>query len=225
MASWDSADLLQRCKDEFGRPDVDAAFPDARIYRYLTAAEAHWKPVLAAHYPNDMFGDPTILTAVAGGATFTLPASEEDPLAIMILSSATGHPLKPGAYWDAQSDYVLEKGQIRMTRGRTDVTFTDGAPYCRQVTGPADIDASTDSTMFPKRLRVLLVYHACAAMARSGMGLGDPSFYQEAADEAAWGNALTGDLGQIGALKARDEFGGMEAVAGGGTYAFWRPNG
>jgi len=224
MANWDAADLLQRCRDEIGRPDADSVFPNAKVYRYLTSAEAHWKPIIAAHHPDDMWDAPAILTAAADEQTFTFPESETDPLAFMLFTSLTGRPLKPGPYWDRESDYVVEKGIIRITNGRS-FTFEDGAPYMRQINAPGTIDASTDSTIFPARLRVLLVYHACAGMARTGMGLGDPSFYQDAMDEAAWGNPMTGDVGMIGALKARDQLGGMSGIAGGGEYRFWRPNG
>ena len=222
MATWDSPDLLQRVRDEIGRPDVDAVFPDAKVYRWLTAAESHWKPIIAVHAPDDLWSAPAILTAASDEKTFTFPSSEVDPLQFMLLTSATGRPLKAGPYWDNQSDYVVEKGIIRITAGRS-MSFPDGAPYIRMITGPADIDANTDSTIFPKRLRILLVYHACAAMARTGMGLGDPSYYQDAMDEAAFGNPLTGDVGMIGALKARDQLGGLSGIAGDGTYKWWQP--
>lgn len=224
MATWDSADLLQRVKDEFGRPESDALFTDARIYRALTAAEAFWKPELAIHAPEDMWTAPAIMTAASDNKTFSFPSSEVDPLAFMILTSDTGYVLKPGPYWDRESDYVVERGQIRITAGAT-MTFPDGAPYVRVIAAPADIDASTESTIFPTRLRALVVLKACAQMARSGMGIGDPSFYEEAMDELAWGNPMTGSIGMVGALKKRDQMAGLNSIAADGTYAWWRPNG
>lgn len=223
MADWDSPDLKDRCVRHRRRPATDEGTDPDDWYALLTEAEAHWKPVLATHYPNDMFSAPVQLTSADGGYTYTLPSSEVDPLALLVLSSATGRPLKPGPYWDRMSDYVLEEGRIRMTLGRA-VSFADG-PYARYVTGPASITAGVESTIKPKRARLIIVYHACMLDAMRG-GMDDPSPYEKEAQWTAFGNpSIPGDVGIIGSLKKRDSLAGMAAFAGGGEYAWWRPNG
>lgn len=223
MADWDSPDLLARCKRLRRRPETDEGTEDTDWYAMLTEAEAQWKPVIATHYPNDMFGAPVLMTSSDSGYTYTLPGSEIDPLALLVLESATGAPLKPGAYWDQSSDYVHEGGgTIRMTNGRSR-TFSAG-PYARYIAGPGTIDASTDSTIKPKRLRLLLVHAACQIDASRG-GMDDPAYYEALLQKAAFGNpAIPGDVGLIGSLKAgRNTLGGMAAFSGGGSYAWWRP--
>lgn len=224
MATWDSADLLQRVKDKLLRPSTDALFDNDRIYRELTEAEAHWKPVIAAHYPNDMFSAPAAMTD-NGDGTYSFPASETDPLALMILRSTTGMPMLPGAYFDREADYVLEEGGIRLTAGREQQSFPDGVPYVRVVSSAGTIDASTDSGIKPARVRILLVYSAAGAIVRSGMGLGDPSFFEEKVDELAWGVPGTGDVGMVGALKLRDRSGRAAWIGRDEVLPYWRPEG
>ena len=223
MAAWDTADLLARCKRLRRRPETDEGTTDADWYAMLTEAEAHWKPIVAVHGPDAMWSEPVLMTSSDGGYTYDLPGSEEDPLALLVLKSATGDMLKPGPYWDPNSDYVDEGGTIRMTRGRA-VTFSDG-PYARYIAGPGTIDAATDSTIFPKRARVMLVYHACEIDASRG-GMDDPAFYH-ALKQTAWAGdqSIPGDVGIQGALKAKNKTAGMAAFAGDGQFKWWRPNG
>lgn len=223
MADYDVADLVARCKRHRRRPSTDEGTTDADWYAMLTEAEAHWKPVLAAHVPDAMFSAPVAMTTSDDGSTYDLPGSEDDPLALLVLRSEKGDLLKPGPYWDPNSDYVQEGGSIRMTRGRS-VTFSDG-PYARFIAGPGTIDAATDSTIQPARARILLVYHACELDASRG-GMDDPSYYLALQQKTAFGDpAIPGDVGIIGALKAKNQTGGMAAFQGGGQYRWWRPNG
>lgn len=221
MADFDTADLVSRCQLYRRRPATDEATTTANWYTMLSDAERHWKPVIAAHYPNQMYGAPQLLTSSDGGYTYVFPSSEQSPLAVLVLSSATGRPLLSGAYWDSGKDYVLEAGQIRMTLGRA-VTFA-GGPYARFIAAPAAITASVTSTILPAYLRQIIVYHACALDAMRG-GMDDPAPYDRMAQQAAFGNpAILGDPGMLGALKKQDTLGGMAAFAGGGEYAWWRP--
>lgn len=224
MSLWDSPDLLQRLEDLLGRPSTDAVFTSPYKYRLLTQAEGEIKPMVAQHFPDMMWSAPALMTSTAD-KVFTLGSSVTEPLRVQILSSLTGRQLKPGAYWDADSDYVWDGvASIRMTRGR-EVTFPDGAPYARVVTKPTTIDASTASGIFPERLRILLVYRAAGLAARRGFGTMEPQYYEDAFDEAAWGLSGTGNTGLIGSLKTMDLAAGEAAITGGGGDAYWRPNG
>ena len=224
MATWDSADLLQRVRDLLNRPTIDQLFDDPKIYRWLTEAEAYWKPIIVAHYPDEMWSAPTLMTPAVDGKTFDFPVGVTDPIRFEVLESLTGLPLKRGAFWDPGSDYVLESGRIRITGGRSR-SFIDGAPYVRYITAPGDIDASTESTINPPRLRALLAYGAAEMACRSGAAWGDPSYFEERAQTLAWGSPNVGDVGLIGQLKTIDHRGGMASLEGSRPWAYWRPNG
>lgn len=222
MASWDAADLLLRLKDLLLRPEEDTVFTDDRLYRYLTMAEAFWKPQIATHFPNLMFTDRALCTTT-DSKFYTWPGAAVNPLAVEVYESLTGEPLKYGAPWDPGSDYEIESTGFRITAGR-ERSFSDG-PYARLITQPGDIDASTDSTIQPGRLRELLVWRAAAIAARAGAGIGDPSYFEEMADELAWGNPQLGTIGLIGQLKTTDKNWGQAAVISQDPYRWWRPNG
>lgn len=324
MATWDVADLLQRVKDYAGRPTTDAVFTDAFWYRRLTEAEQEWKPIIAAHYPNEMwvgpylmrsisderfvFGDvcvngafdsstgwtlgsgwtigsgvatafdpadtiaitqtPTIalvkgltyrvratVTVTAGsctpvvggtsgdsigssasvdqeivcgsGTTFGFKGNAilfrgtiddvkvelaENPLKLEFIESLTGGILKAGVFTSASADYVLESGQIRVPRGRS-ISFSDGAPYVRMIPPAGTINASYDSTIFPKRARMLLVYTALAKAANRHGVLGDPSRFEDMADELWYGSPQVGKIGLQAQLRVADHHGGLVGVA------------
>lgn len=225
MATWDNADLLLRVQNLLSRPTTDALFTDTKIYSWLTEAEAYWKPIIAAHAPQDMWTAPALMTAVGDGKTFTFPSSAVGMLRVQIMRSSAYDPLKPGAIWDVGSDYVLENGLLRIAAGR-EMTFPDGAPYVRLITEPGDIDASTQSTILPKRARAMLPYTAAEIACRTGAAWGDPSYFEERADKLAWGAPdLVGDVGIIGQLKVVNHDGGMASMHGGLDLPYWRPNG
>ncbi len=306
MATWDTADLLQRCQDYAGRPSTDAVFTDAFWYRRLTEAEHEWKPILAAHYPNEMWvgpyltrsvSDETFLfgnvapagtiaadteytpaialvegltyrvraTVVVSGGSFipkvgntsgtTVSASAdidqeiicgsgatwqfdgtgfsgsfsnvkvelaENPLKLEFIESLTGDILKPGVFTSASADYVLESGQIRVPRGRS-LTFADGAPYVRMVPPAGTINASYDSTIYPKRARILLVYKALALAANRHGVLGDPSRFEDMMDERWYGNPEKGKIGLQAELRVADHHGGLVGVLDDEPYKWWQP--
>lgn len=224
MATWDNADLLLRVQNLLSRPTNDALFTDPKIYSWLTEAEAYWKPIIAAHYPTDMWTAPALMTAVGDGKTFTFPTSAVGMLRLQLMRDSSYDPLKPGAIWDVGSDYILENGLVRIVAGRT-MDFPDGAPYVRYIAEPGDIDGSTQSTILPGRLRVLLPYTAAEVACRTGAAWGDPSYFEERAQNLAWGSPNIGDLGLIGQLKTVDHHGGMAARVGDGPFPWWRPNG
>ena len=218
MGDWDVAYLVASCKRMRRRPTVDAGTDSDDWYALLTVAEAHWKPIIAAHYPAAMYGAPVAMTS-SDNKVWTIPNVNSYPLALVVLRSETGLPLKAGPYWDAGSDYVMEGATIRVTRGRELST----TPYARVIAGPATINVSTGSAILPEQLRLLLVYHACALDAGRG-GMDDPSYYEAMEETAAWGNRdIAGDVGMIGALKAQNVLVGARANMG--PIQWWRPNG
>lgn len=219
-----SAELLAACKRLAKRPATDAATTDPDWYAFLTDAEARWKPVIALHAPGPMLTAPMKLTAAGDGRTFTFPSSAE-PIYVELYRSERGQRLVPGAYDDPGADYVLEGSTVRATAHRQP-SYPDGAPWARYVTAPATINAATQSTINPARLRILLVYHACGLWASRG-ALMDPAHFERLEQQAAFGNPnIPGDLGLIGALKWADPASGMAAFRHDSEpYAWWRPNG
>ena len=328
MSTFDVADLLQRVKDYAGRPTTDAVFTDAFWYRRLTEAEQEWKPIIAAHYPNEMwvgpylmrsisderfvFGDvclngafdsstswttganwsigsgvataatssaaltqtPTIAlvkgltyrvraTAVVTSGSFTPTVGgtsgtsvsatasidqeiiagsgttfgftgaafvgtlddvkvelAENPLKLEFIESLTGGILKAGVFTSQSADYVLESGQIRVPRGRS-TSFSDGAPYIRMIPPAGVINASYDSTVYPKRARILLVYKALALAANRHGVLGDPSRFEDLMDEAWYGNPERGKIGLQAQLRVADHHGGLVGVMDDGPGNWW----
>ena len=219
MADYDAADLLARAKFVRRRPSTDAGTSDPEWYSLLTLAEAKYKPLVAAPYPASMYAAAGVVALTStDNKVWTIPDVNSYALGLQVLRSETGEPLKAGAYWDQGSDYVMEGATIRITRGRELSTV----PYARVIAGPAAIDASTDSTILPEQLRILLVYHACALDAGRG-GMDDPSFYETMEREAAWGDpAEPADLGLLGALKVQNRLIGAAGYAG--PIRWWQPN-
>jgi len=221
MALYDSADLLQRLTDLLGRPSTDAVFTPTYKYRLLTQAEGEIKPMIATHCPHAMWSAPAQMTT-SDNKVYTLAGGVTEPIKLLVLESLTGRPLKPGPFWDPESDYVWEGGNtIRITAGR-ERTFAAG-PYARVITPPTTIDANTGSTIEPDRLRILLVYKAASLAARRGYGTFEPQYFDDLFDEAAWGIPGTGHVGLIGALKKTDVRGGLASIEGGGIFPYWRP--
>lgn len=295
MGTWSTADLLQRVQDYAGRPTTDAVFTDAFWYRRLTEAEQEWKPIIAAHYPNEMWVGPYLMrsvsdqtflfgnvapsgtivadteytpaislvkgltyrvraTVVVSGGSFvpyvggtagtSVSASAdidqeiiagsgatwqfdgtgfsgsftnvkvelaENPLKLEFIESLTGGILKAGVFTSSSADYVLEAGQIRVPRGRT-ISFSDGAPYVRMIPPAGVINASYDSTIYPKRARMLLVYTALAKAANRHGVLGDPSRFEDMSDEVWYGSPQVGKIGLQAQLRAADHHGGLVGV-------------
>lgn len=220
MADWDTADLVARCKRRRRRPDTDVGVDDEDWYAFLTEAESEWKPVIAQHFPEEMFGAPVQLTT-SDEVVYTFPGVTESPLALVVMDSLNGYPLLPGPFWSDSNDYVWEGTTIRMCRNQPR-SFPNG-PYARFVSPPGTIDADTDSTILPARLRALLVEQACALQASAG-GYDDPGPYEDRLKQLAFGDPNLGTLGLLGGLKVAHWMGGSEAIDG-GIRRWWKPNG
>jgi len=215
MATWDSADLLSRCRLLAARPTTDTATSDAQWYQMLTEGQAHWTNVFSAQVPWVLMNPPTLLVSTDGGYTYPFPGCVM-PLAVEVFDALdTGRILKPSAYWDPNGDYVWEGDHIRFTQG-TAQSFANG-PYARYVSPPGAIDASTQPSLVPAHCRLLLVYRAVAIWANRG-GFRDPSPFYEMERRFWYGDPSSGDIGVLGALKMQNPFYGgtayQESVGG-----------
>lgn len=207
MATWDSADLLQRFRDETARPATDTSTPDATVYRLLTNAQAHWTNVFAAQVPWVLMNPPQLLTSTDGGTTYPFPGCVM-PLAVEVYDTLDGHLLKPSSFFDPNGDLVWEGDHIRFPQGQQQ-TFSNG-PYARYVSPPGAIDANTQPTLVPAHCRLLLVYRAAAEWAERG-GFRDPSPWYRLEKKFWFGDASSGDVGALGALKNQHLFMGAAA--------------
>lgn len=245
MTPWDADDLLVRCKRQAMEPDISQVTTPEDWYAMLTQAEAHWKPIIAAHYPGPMYGPPTLMLAPPSGdpttgMLFAFP-DPTDPLQpcvplgqVEVYTSQRGTLMRQGAYWDRGADFVMEGDKIRITNGRS-MTFSSNAPWARYVGPPGIIRGSDDtvtppitmidSTIQPPYLRQLLIDHALYLWASRG-GFQDPQYYRALEQKDAFGDPdIPGDVGMLGALKLQSTAHGMAGYSHDRRIAWWRPNG
>ena len=242
---WDAADLLARCKRQAMEPDISQITTDDDWFAFLTEAEAHWKPIIAAHYAQAMYEPPTRLLPMASTSpdrdqvwVFVDPADGITPIVplgqVEVYTSPRGRLMLPGAYWDAGADYVMEGGAIRITAGRT-MSFPDGAPWARYVTPPGEIHGGDntvipaippiESTIRPEPLRLLDVYRALYNWASRG-GFQDPSFYRALEQKAWMGDPdIPGDVGLMGSLKLQNTAHGMAGFLQSPSRRWYMPEG
>ena len=217
MAStWDSADLLARCKRQSGVPTTTEFPADTDWYAWLTEAQAYYYGVWSTHCPYYLMTAPTLLTSADSGVTYVMPSSTH-VLAVELYDKKDGRLLKCGAYWDTNADYIWEGNKIRFPGGKAK-TFS-GGPYLRYVAEPGDVAAATEPTLNPEYARVLLVDHAVALWAERG-GMRDPAPFWMRERKRAWGDPATpGDFGIIGNLKLQNPFIGASAIGNQSTLS------
>ena len=210
MATWDSADLLARCRDEAQEPSAGTATTDAQWYSLLTASQHRVYRLFAQHVPHVLVGAPVALSTADGGATYTFPSSVY-PLGYAEVREGTdGRVLWSGPNESWVADFVFEGDALRIPNGQTR-TFSSGL-YARYVTTPGTIDASTEPTLTPDWARILLVYDAVKTWASQG-GLRDPSTWaQKFQHEWSGDPAVAGDVGICGALKTQIRRPGRDAM-------------
>lgn len=207
MATWDSADLLARCKRDSGVPSTTEFPADTDWFAWMTEAQVEYYRIFASIVPWMLIEAPTIMSTADGGKTYTF-ASDITPLAVHIYETLNGRLLLPGAYWDSGADYHWEGNKIRMTRDQTR-TFASG-PYAQYVTAPSTISDSVEPTLVPADARQLLVYRTLVKWATRG-GYRDPRPFQAMEDKIWVGNPAVGDHGLLGAYKKQNPFSGTEA--------------
>lgn len=180
MALWDTADCLQRCKDDSRRANIaaDAAVTDAMWYRWLTEAQEKAYADIFSSFPDYAYSAPQLLTSADGGFTYTFGNDADgDPIRPFghaeiypSLSAIPDSPLEPGI------DFIFEGGLIRFPGSRSRL-FPNG-PYARFAADPSTpIDLTHPPQLQPKFARVLLVDQALERWAaRPGSGV-KPDYY------------------------------------------------
>ena len=208
MATFDSADLLARCRRLAARPTTDTSTLDTDWYALLTEAQATWVNTFAAQAPWVLMVPPTLLTSTDGGITYPFPGCVM-PLAVELYDALdTGRILKPSSYFDPNGDYVWEGDHIRFPQGQAQ-SFANG-PYARYVNPPDLLDASHQPSLVPPHARLLLVYRAVGEWAERG-GFRDPAPYYRLEQKFWYGDPERGDVGMLGALKSQNPFYGATA--------------
>jgi len=219
MSDWDSADILQRCKDTAQEPTQGDVTSDAQWYQLLSNAQQKVTRLFASHVPHVLMTAPAAMSTADGGATYTFPNSDWPLGEAEIRVGRSGRILIPGADFSPHADFVFEGNRIRMPNGRTQ-TFADTL-YTRYVRQPVSISASVEPTLQPEPARILLVYDAVAEWARQG-GLRDPSPFLQLFQHTCWGDPMNpGDTGIIGSLKGQMFGQGSDPAYALGTSRFW----
>ena len=213
MALFDSADLLARFELKAGIPSVRSFPTDPNIYSWLTDANVKWHNVISQHAPYSQYGALVKLTTADDGETYTFPSGVYPIGSLEVYEKPVrGRLLKPGAFWDTNSDYTNEGNKIRIPSGKS-TTFSDG-PYARYMADAAEISANSEPVLQPTSVNLLLVYTACAYWASRG-GMKDPKPFLRDAQDLWIGDQET-DFGILGMLKTQHAFQGLESFAQGG---------
>lgn len=213
MAYSTSAELLAGFKFFAQRPDTDESLTDAQIYVLLSKGQEKCYEMWSVHFPQVLYGDPTLMTTADSGLTYQFASSVFPYGSVEIRSSRTGALLIPTTDW-GDGDYVWEGDQIRIPSGQTR-SFADGAPYARYISPPDDIDDSTEPTLKPAMARAMILYYALYQWAERGGGMNeaDPNRFL-GMFQSAWSGdpRLPGDIGILAVLKKQGYGQGMSAM-------------
>lgn len=208
MALWDSADLLQRCRDESQEPLMGTVTTDAQWYSLLTASQHRVWRLFAMHCPHVLVGAPVALSTSDGGSTYSFGATVYPLGYAELREGLDGGMLWSGPNWSNVADFVFEGNRLRVPNGQTR-TFSSGL-YARYVATPGTIDAATEPTLVPDWARILLVYDAVKEWAGQG-DLRAPERWAQKFQHAWAGDpAVSGDVGIMGALKTQIRYPGIE---------------
>lgn len=213
MSFQTSAELLAGFNLYAMRPATDESITDAQKYQLLTEGQKHVYGMFAIHFPEILYGAPTIMTTADGGYTYQFTGSVFPFGNVEIRSSRNGNLMIPGTDWDGNADYVWEGSQIRIPNHRTR-TFSDG-PYARYISSPSDISASTQPSLVPAFARSLILYYALYLWSEIGAGVNqaDPNRFL-GMFQSAWAGdpRLNGDVGILGMLARQGYGSGMAAT-------------
>jgi len=213
MAYSTSAELLAGFDFFAQRPATDESMTDAQKYTLLSAGQVKCYELFSQHFPEVLYGDPTLMTTSDSGYTYQFASSVFPFGSVEIRSSRTGGLLIPTTDW-GNGDYVWEGSQIRIPNGQTR-SFPDGAPYARYISPPSDIDGSTEPTLVPAMARSLIMYYALYLWAERGAGMNeaDPNRYL-GMFQSAWSGdpRIPGDVGILATLKRQGYGQGMSAM-------------
>jgi hypothetical protein len=200
MASWDTADLLDKVKRYARRPTADEGMEDTDWYALMSEAQNFWMGQIALHAPEVLFTAPTLMTTSDGGYTYVIPGLTTYPMAVEIRASRSGQLLVPGAEWDDGADYTIEAdGTVRIPSHRQR-SFAEG-PYARFIPQSTVISDSVAPVLKPAHACILIVYGALERYETIGR-LGDPSYWKDRAQEVWAGDPQKpGTIGLLGELK------------------------
>ena len=224
MALYDTADLLAKFRLRCDRPSDDEDLSDSDIYSYLTDAQQTVVSEIAALFPRLLMSAPTLMTSADSGATYTLGNDADGDViypfghAEVYAQASNGSELYGSTYGAYNGDFVFEGGKIRVPAGNTR-TFAAG-PYMRYVALPLTIDASTEPILFPKQLRLLILYRALVHWANTG-GHRDPRPFEDEYKQAWMG--MNG--GYLAMLSTQYRQSPQAAMAGIDWWRFWRLGG
>ena len=182
MATFDSADLLDRLYTKVRRPTTDEHLTSTLGYQLLSEAQIDAAQDLVTRAPQAMMGAPLLLTSADSGVTYTfgttLSGARVFPVGhVEVYALIDGQELYASTYGDREGDFVIEGDAIRMP-GNTARTFASG-PYARACTIAITLDGSTAPTLKPEWLRPLIVTKAAEKYARIGGLMDERPFTQE----------------------------------------------
>lgn len=204
MAQYDRADLVRRFRRHTKRPATDASLDlESDIYPYLSDAQRYIAGQLAIHVPQANRAVKELMTTADSGLTYSISSNPIGKVDIYY-SLTKPDPLTPGEAWQTNADFEWEGlDTIRMIRNTERTDFPDGAPYAHYVPEPDDIDASTEPSIVPAFVRILIPIRAAILYLSEG-SFGDPSA-MDALYQRHWrGDPLqSGDIGILGELKLR----------------------
>jgi hypothetical protein len=215
MAAYDLADLRRRVRDRRRRPTGDADLSNTIIDGYLTDAQLYVYGLLASHFPG---GGPLRATAVKmttsdAGATYVLPSTPLLGRIVIHNNVRLNSKISDSEYfWEGNTTLRWKQGENR--------SFADG-PYAVYVVTPGAIGTSnavptTEPSLTPDYLRLLLVEWACALDASSG-NQESAVPYETQFNKLFFGGRFPGDLGYLGMLKQQYQGTGAQD-----TSHWWR---
>lgn len=209
MAPWDSADLLQKCRDEAQEPSGGTSTTDAQWYALLTTSQHRVVRLLAQHVPHAM-AQGGFLTTSNGGLSYQFD-SNVYPLGYAELRDGQdGRVLWSGPDWSSSADFVFEGNQIIFPNAVTRTFSGTGGLYARYIRTPTTISAAVEPTLRPDWARILIVYDATKEWAGQG-GLRDSSVWAQKFQHTWAGDpAILGDVGVLGALKTQLRYPGID---------------
>ncbi len=212
MATWDSADLLQRARDEAQEPLGGTPTTDTQWYSLLTASQLKVYRMLAATVPHANVGAPAALTTSDGGLTYAFPSSVFPLGYCVVREGLDGRVLWSGTETSWSADFVFEGDQLRTPNGQAR-TYSNGV-YARYITMPAAISASAAPSLTPDWARILIVFDAVCEWAGQG-GLRDPEPWRVKFNKAWSGDPeALGDIGVLGALRTQLRYQGVDGTRG-----------
>lgn len=195
MAEFDSADLLQKLKNELRRPTNDAQVVDTDLYDLLTEGCRHVQVLMAAHgmEQNALWEQAT----TSDTKTYTITGT---PQAILEVRDGRAGPLQRlGPDSDPNTNLVWQGTSFLVPNDQTRV-YANGL-WVRYTPLHVQISASVAPTLLPARARYLAVFKAAELWMDRG-GYRDATVFSNKFGRMAWGDpSIPGDQGLIGAMK------------------------